>query len=132
MNKLTWSGFILDVSLRIYHATLLNIALFYRCFSKNLAAGSKQLYWKYTSWWLLLRETNFRGIAEWLFLKDSCEGCSFLKSKCTAWRVCMKVFLVRIQSEFGKIRTRKTPNTDTFHVANDSCTHFTFLTVTSC
>ena len=25
------------------------------------------------------------------------------------------VFLVRIQSECGKIRTRKTPNTDTFH-----------------
>ena len=27
------------------------------------------------------------------------------------------VFLVRIQSECGKIRTRKTTNTDTFHAA---------------
>ena len=25
------------------------------------------------------------------------------------------VFLVRIQSKYGKIRTRKTPNTDTFY-----------------
>ena len=29
-----------------------------------------------------------------------------------------EVFLVRIESECGKIRTRKTPNTDTFQAVN--------------
>ena len=34
----------------------------------------------------------------------------------TAWKVSVfGVFLVRIQFKCGKIRTRKTPNTDTFH-----------------
>ena len=34
----------------------------------------------------------------------------------TAWNVYVfGVLLVRIQSECGKIRTKKTPNTDTFH-----------------
>ena len=40
-------------------------------------------------------------------------------SSITAWKVSVfRGFLVRIQSECGKIRTRKTPNTDTFHEAN--------------
>ena len=33
-------------------------------------------------------------------------------------------FLVRIQSECGKIRTRKTPNTDTFHAVVIALTNF--------
>ena len=35
---------------------------------------------------------------------------------CTAWKVSVfEVFAVRIQPECGKMRTRKTPNTNTFH-----------------
>ena len=34
----------------------------------------------------------------------------------TAWKISLfGIFLVRINSECGKIRSRKTPNTDTFH-----------------
>ena len=37
----------------------------------------------------------------------------------TAWKVSVfGLFLVRIRSECGKIRTRKTPNTDTFHAVS--------------
>ena len=48
---------------------------------------------------------------------------SFIMSEdtCTAWKVSVfEVFLARIQSECGKIQTRKTPNTDAFHAAINS------------
>ena len=34
---------------------------------------------------------------------------------------CVRIYSVffRIQSEYGKIRTRKTPNTDTFHTVHE-------------
>ena len=42
---------------------------------------------------------------------------SLIISQKTAWKVSViGVFLVRIESECGKIQTRKTPNTGTFHV----------------
>ena len=41
---------------------------------------------------------------------------SFILKKSTAWkRSRFGVFLVRLQFECGKIRTKKTPNTDNFH-----------------
>ena len=47
----------------------------------------------------------------------------------TAWNVYVfGVLLVRIQSECGKIRTKKTPNTDTFHAVFMINTDRTFLT----
>ena len=44
---------------------------------------------------------------------------NYLKQK-TAWKVsAFGVFLVRFQSRCGKVRTRKTPNTDTFYAKED-------------
>ena len=37
--------------------------------------------------------------------------------------------MVRIQSECGEIRTRKTPNTETFHAVNDSTVIFQLQTL---
>ena len=42
------------------------------------------------------------------------------------------VFLVRIQSQCGKIRTRKTPNTDPFHAVVVDCTqHYSTIFIGS-
>ena len=47
---------------------------------------------------------------------------------CTAWKVpVLGVFLVRVQSECGKIRTRKTPNMDTFHAVFTYTFRFDFF-----
>ena len=52
--------------------------------------------------------------------------------KVTAWKVSVfGVFLVRIQSECGKIRTRKTPNIYTFFAVGRSSNLFTFFSLSN-
>ena len=56
-------------------------------------------------------------------------GISALREKFPYWEFCWSVFsrirteygeILRIQSKCGKIKTRKTPNMDTFHAVSSS------------
>ena len=66
-----------------------------------------------------MREFRFLQITVTLTLRSSHLLRKFSKfiDRVTAWKVSVCVSL-RIQSEYGKIQTRKTPNTEAFHAVN--------------